>query len=133
ILLPFINRCLPACAAVWFWFCPGRPAVSSGLWLKLMATTPARSSDRRPIRRLRSKSDTPYLVEARLSFNLRTGRSTDPALRSAGGANLKYPPTWRTTANGITRLAALLLILMHHLLLPRILLFPTKTSEEGHI
>ena len=42
---------------------------------KLMATTPDSSTDRRPIRRLRSKSDTPYLVEARLSFNLRTGRT----------------------------------------------------------
>uniref|UniRef100_A0A8C6VYH1 Phosphatase and actin regulator n=1 Tax=Nothobranchius furzeri TaxID=105023 RepID=A0A8C6VYH1_NOTFU len=29
------------------------------------------STDRRPIRRLRSKSDIPYLVEAQLSFNLR--------------------------------------------------------------
>ncbi|TWW73880.1 Phosphatase and actin regulator 1 [Takifugu flavidus] len=37
-----------------------------------MATTSDSSTDRRPIRRHRSKSDTPYLVEARLSFNLRT-------------------------------------------------------------
>lgn len=46
----------------------------TGHWFKLMATVPDSSTDRRPIRRLRSKSDTPYLVEARLSFNLRTGR-----------------------------------------------------------
>ncbi|KAL4646436.1 phosphatase and actin regulator 1-like isoform X1 [Arapaima gigas] len=30
--------------------------------------------DRRPIRRVRSKSDTPYLAEARISLNLETGR-----------------------------------------------------------
>uniref|UniRef100_H2MRX9 Phosphatase and actin regulator n=1 Tax=Oryzias latipes TaxID=8090 RepID=H2MRX9_ORYLA len=93
-LLPFINRCLPACAAVWFWFCPGRPAVSSGLWLKLMATTSARSSDRRPIRRLRSKSDTPYLVEARLSFNLRTAEEVDrlAAMRSESFVSGAHTP-----------------------------------------
>lgn len=60
--------CLPACL----------PQVGqqspTGHWFKLMATVPDSSTDRRPIRRLRSKSDTPYLVEARLSFNLRTGR-----------------------------------------------------------
>ncbi|XP_030259555.1 phosphatase and actin regulator 1-like isoform X2 [Sparus aurata] len=49
-----------------------------------MATTPDSSTDRRPIRRLRSKSDTPYLVEARLSFNLRTAEEVErlAAMRS---------------------------------------------------
>uniref|UniRef100_A0A3Q1GSW6 Phosphatase and actin regulator n=1 Tax=Acanthochromis polyacanthus TaxID=80966 RepID=A0A3Q1GSW6_9TELE len=45
---------------------------------------PSSSTDRRPIRRLRSKSDTPYLVEARLSFNLRTAEEVErlAAMRS---------------------------------------------------
>lgn len=47
-----------------------------------MATTSDSSKDRRPIRRHRSKSDTPYLVEARLSFNLRTGKARIPPSRS---------------------------------------------------
>uniref|UniRef100_A0A8C9XEJ9 Phosphatase and actin regulator n=1 Tax=Sander lucioperca TaxID=283035 RepID=A0A8C9XEJ9_SANLU len=49
-----------------------------------MATTPDSSTDRRPIRRLRSKSDIPYLVEARLSFNLRTAEEGErlAAMRS---------------------------------------------------
>ncbi|XP_053738448.1 phosphatase and actin regulator 1-like isoform X2 [Synchiropus splendidus] len=42
-----------------------------------MATTTDSSTDRRLIRRLRSKSDTPYLVEARLSFNLRTAEEVE--------------------------------------------------------
>ncbi|KAM7379401.1 hypothetical protein PAMP_004955 [Pampus punctatissimus] len=63
---------LPECE--WPRFCvrPSRSAVTTGHWFKLMATTPDSSTDRRLIRRLRSKSDTPYLVESRLSFNLRT-------------------------------------------------------------
>uniref|UniRef100_A0A3Q3B3J2 Uncharacterized protein n=1 Tax=Kryptolebias marmoratus TaxID=37003 RepID=A0A3Q3B3J2_KRYMA len=31
--------------------------------------------DRRPIRRVRSKSDTPYITEARISLHLETGRA----------------------------------------------------------
>ncbi|XP_030630676.1 meprin A subunit beta, partial [Chanos chanos] len=43
--------------------------------LKLMAASPEDDAvDRRPIRRVRSKSDTPYLAEARISLNLETGR-----------------------------------------------------------
>ncbi|XP_019734502.1 phosphatase and actin regulator 1-like isoform X2 [Hippocampus comes] len=41
-----------------------------------MATTPD-STDRRLIRRLRSRSDTPHLVEARFSFNLRTAEEVE--------------------------------------------------------
>ncbi|KAJ8790555.1 hypothetical protein J1605_004528 [Eschrichtius robustus] len=36
----------------------------------LMAASSEDDIDRRPIRRVRSKSDTPYLAEARISFNL---------------------------------------------------------------
>uniref|UniRef100_H3CMI7 Phosphatase and actin regulator n=1 Tax=Tetraodon nigroviridis TaxID=99883 RepID=H3CMI7_TETNG len=52
--------------------------------LGLMATTSDSSTDRRPIRRHRSKSDTPYFVEARLSFNLRTAEEVErlSAMRS---------------------------------------------------
>lgn len=39
--------------------------------------------DRRPIRRARSKSDTPYLTETRLSYTLQTGRTCS---RHVGGA-----------------------------------------------
>uniref|UniRef100_A0A4W5KW98 Uncharacterized protein n=1 Tax=Hucho hucho TaxID=62062 RepID=A0A4W5KW98_9TELE len=42
--------------------------------LKLMAASPEDHIDRRRIRRVRSKSDTPYLAEARVSFNLHKGR-----------------------------------------------------------
>ncbi|PKU41996.1 phosphatase and actin regulator 1 isoform x2 [Limosa lapponica baueri] len=38
-----------------------------------MAASSEEDIDRRPIRRVRSKSDTPYLAEARISFNLETG------------------------------------------------------------
>lgn len=39
----------------------------------LMAASSEDDIDRRPIRRVRSKSDTPYLAEARISFNLGAG------------------------------------------------------------
>uniref|UniRef100_A0A6I8NYM0 Phosphatase and actin regulator 1 n=1 Tax=Ornithorhynchus anatinus TaxID=9258 RepID=A0A6I8NYM0_ORNAN len=39
----------------------------------LMAASSEEDIDRRPIRRVRSKSDTPYLAEARISFNLGAG------------------------------------------------------------
>uniref|UniRef100_A0A3B4ZHR3 Phosphatase and actin regulator n=1 Tax=Stegastes partitus TaxID=144197 RepID=A0A3B4ZHR3_9TELE len=64
---------------------------------KLMATTPASSTDRRPIRRLRSKSDTPYLVEARLSFNLRTAEEVErlAAMRSESLVSGTHTPPIR--------------------------------------
>uniref|UniRef100_A0A5F8GZ15 Uncharacterized protein n=1 Tax=Monodelphis domestica TaxID=13616 RepID=A0A5F8GZ15_MONDO len=43
----------------------------------LMAASSEDDIDRRPIRRVRSKSDTPYLAEARISFNLGAGKD-DP-------------------------------------------------------
>uniref|UniRef100_A0A672YB07 Phosphatase and actin regulator n=1 Tax=Sphaeramia orbicularis TaxID=375764 RepID=A0A672YB07_9TELE len=74
-----------------------RPAVITGHWFKLMATTPDNSTDRRPIRRLRSKSDTPYLVEARLSFNLRTAEEVErlAAMRSESLVSGTHTPPIR--------------------------------------
>ena len=63
----------------WSWPLRQQPLQSASRhWtlFKLMATTPAGSTDRRLVRRLRAKSDTPYLVEARFSFNLKTGKAT---------------------------------------------------------
>uniref|UniRef100_A0A4W6D7L2 Phosphatase and actin regulator n=1 Tax=Lates calcarifer TaxID=8187 RepID=A0A4W6D7L2_LATCA len=62
-----------------------------------MATTPDSSTDRRPIRRLRSKSDTPYLVEARLSFNLRTAEEVErlAAMRSESLVSGTHTPPIR--------------------------------------
>ena len=47
------------------WTLPGWPN---------MAAAPEEEVDRRPIRRVRSKSDTPYINEARISLHLETGR-----------------------------------------------------------
>uniref|UniRef100_A0A8C5JM56 PHAR1 regulator n=3 Tax=Passeriformes TaxID=9126 RepID=A0A8C5JM56_JUNHY len=47
----------------------------------LVTATSEDDIDRRPIRRLRSKSDTPYLEEARICFNLDNGKTT-PSLNS---------------------------------------------------
>lgn len=49
-----------------------------------MATSPEDEADRRPIRRVRSKSDTPYLAEARISLNLKTAEEVErlAAMRS---------------------------------------------------
>uniref|UniRef100_A0A665WUS3 Uncharacterized protein n=1 Tax=Echeneis naucrates TaxID=173247 RepID=A0A665WUS3_ECHNA len=47
------------------WSLPGWPN---------MAAAPEEEVDRRPIRRVRSKSDTPYINEARISLHLETGR-----------------------------------------------------------
>lgn len=53
----------------------------------LMAASSEEDIDRRPIRRVRSKSDTPYLAEARISLNLDTGeRQPGPARPAAGEA-----------------------------------------------
>ncbi|XP_034776653.2 phosphatase and actin regulator 1-like isoform X4 [Acipenser ruthenus] len=49
-----------------------------------MAASPEDEADRRPIRRVRSKSDTPYLAEARISLNLKTAEEVErlAAMRS---------------------------------------------------
>lgn len=52
------------------WTPPGRPN---------MAAASEEEVDRRPIRRVRSKSDTPYINEARISLHLETGRIPDAA------------------------------------------------------
>ncbi|XP_053321984.1 phosphatase and actin regulator 1 isoform X2 [Spea bombifrons] len=50
----------------------------------LMAASSEEETDRRPIRRVRSKSDTPYLAEARISLNLETAEEVErlAAMRS---------------------------------------------------
>ncbi|XP_018419163.1 PREDICTED: phosphatase and actin regulator 1 isoform X3 [Nanorana parkeri] len=50
----------------------------------LMAASSEEETDRRPIRRVRSKSDTPYLAEARISLNLQTAEEVErlAAMRS---------------------------------------------------
>ncbi|XP_062986468.1 phosphatase and actin regulator 1 isoform X2 [Elgaria multicarinata webbii] len=50
----------------------------------LMAASSEEDIDRRPIRRVRSKSDTPYLAEARISFNLEAAEEVErlAAMRS---------------------------------------------------
>ncbi|XP_069366988.1 phosphatase and actin regulator 1-like isoform X6 [Paralichthys olivaceus] len=62
-----------------------------------MATITDSSTDRRAIRRLRSKSDTPYLVEARLSFNLRTAEEVErlAAMRSESLLSGSHTPPIR--------------------------------------
>uniref|UniRef100_A0A8C9FHG5 PHAR1 regulator n=1 Tax=Pavo cristatus TaxID=9049 RepID=A0A8C9FHG5_PAVCR len=57
----------------------------------LMSASSEEDIDRRPIRRLRSKSDTPYLEEARICFNLDTGKSTS----SPKGATSAVPSAGR--------------------------------------
>lgn len=49
-----------------------------------MAASSEEETDRRPIRRVRSKSDTPYLAEARISLNLETAEEVErlAAMRS---------------------------------------------------
>lgn len=49
------------------WTLPGSPT---------MAAAPEEEVDRRPIRRVRSKSDTPYINEARISLHLETGEAS---------------------------------------------------------
>uniref|UniRef100_A0A3Q0SPR4 Phosphatase and actin regulator n=1 Tax=Amphilophus citrinellus TaxID=61819 RepID=A0A3Q0SPR4_AMPCI len=62
-----------------------------------MATTPASSTDRRPIRRLRSKSETPYLIEARLSSSMRTAEEVErlAAMRSESLVSGTHTPPIR--------------------------------------
>ncbi|CAL8270716.1 unnamed protein product [Arctogadus glacialis] len=47
-----------------------------------MAAAPEDGVDRRPIRRVRSKSDTPYINEARISLHLETGLTLFSVLQS---------------------------------------------------
>jgi hypothetical protein len=58
-----------------------------------MAASSEDDIDRRPIRRVRSKSDTPYLAEARISFNLGAGKDSPLAwLQEPATSVLAAPP-----------------------------------------
>ena len=79
LLLLLLRRRVSRSPAGRQWTLPGWPN---------MAAAPEKEVDRRPIRRVRSKSDTPYINEARISLHLETGRQpaggTD-ALRLTSG------------------------------------------------
>ncbi|XP_019685792.1 phosphatase and actin regulator 1 isoform X7 [Felis catus] len=66
------HRLLDVESAHRFFYSQGAQARRATLLLPptLMAASSEDDIDRRPIRRVRSKSDTPYLAEARISFNL---------------------------------------------------------------
>lgn len=66
------HRLLDVESAQRFFYSQGAQARRATLLLPptLMAASSDDDIDRRPIRRVRSKSDTPYLAEARISFNL---------------------------------------------------------------
>ncbi|KAM9665303.1 phosphatase and actin regulator 1-like [Trichechus inunguis] len=69
------HRLLDIESAQRFFYSQGAQARRATLLLPptLMAASSEDDIDRRPIRRVRSKSDTPYLAEARISFNLGAG------------------------------------------------------------
>ncbi|XP_057556166.1 phosphatase and actin regulator 1 isoform X1 [Hippopotamus amphibius kiboko] len=78
------HRLLDVESAQRFFYSQGAQARRATLLLPptLMAASSEDDIDRRPIRRVRSKSDTPYLAEARISFNLGAGKL--PVSRSFG-------------------------------------------------
>ncbi|XP_038653044.1 phosphatase and actin regulator 1 isoform X2 [Scyliorhinus canicula] len=54
-----------------------------------MAASSGEQADRRPIRRVRSKSDTPYLTEARISLNVETEQNTfSPGCRARSAQDM---------------------------------------------
>ncbi|XP_019651623.1 phosphatase and actin regulator 1 isoform X4 [Ailuropoda melanoleuca] len=69
---PKMDYFLDVESAQRFFYSQGAQARRATLLLPptLMAASSEDDIDRRPIRRVRSKSDTPYLAEARISFNL---------------------------------------------------------------
>ncbi|XP_076999432.1 phosphatase and actin regulator 1-like [Tamandua tetradactyla] len=77
------HRLLDIESAQRFFYSQGAQARRATLLLPptLMAASSEDDIDRRPIRRVRSKSDTPYLAEARISFNLgAAGSALRPSL-----------------------------------------------------
>ncbi|XP_006864148.1 PREDICTED: phosphatase and actin regulator 1 [Chrysochloris asiatica] len=80
------HRLLDVESAQRFFYSQGAQARRATLLLPptLMAASSEDDIDRRPIRRVRSKSDTPYLAEARISFNLGAGEEVErlAAMRS---------------------------------------------------
>lgn len=77
-----LRRRIPRSPAARQWTLPSRPN---------MAAAPEEELDRRPIRRVRSKSDTPYINEARISLHLETvgsqAESLHPRLKLWGIRN----------------------------------------------
>uniref|UniRef100_A0A8I5NPF0 Phosphatase and actin regulator 1 n=1 Tax=Papio anubis TaxID=9555 RepID=A0A8I5NPF0_PAPAN len=75
------HRLLDVESAQRFFYSQGAQARRATLLLPptLMAASSEDDIDRRPIRRVRSKSDTPYLAEARISFNLGAGKEAPGA------------------------------------------------------
>ncbi|XP_043362960.1 phosphatase and actin regulator 1 isoform X4 [Dermochelys coriacea] len=71
----------------------------------LMAASSEEEIDRRPIRRVRSKSDTPYLAEARISFNLGRERSYEAEMGNDLLSYLLHSPF--NEADEVERLAAM--------------------------
>uniref|UniRef100_A0A8C2FZ51 Uncharacterized protein n=1 Tax=Cyprinus carpio TaxID=7962 RepID=A0A8C2FZ51_CYPCA len=58
----------------------------------VFTTSTCEDVDRRPIRRARSKSDTPYLTETRLSYTLQTGECGCALLYCINTMLLSYIP-----------------------------------------
>ncbi|XP_014436910.1 phosphatase and actin regulator 1 isoform X3 [Pelodiscus sinensis] len=71
----------------------------------LMAASSEEDIDRRPIRRVRSKSDTPYLAEARISFNLARERSYEAEMGKDLLSYLLHSPF--NAADEVERLASM--------------------------
>nr|KAF6507149.1 phosphatase and actin regulator 1 [Rousettus aegyptiacus] len=86
------HRLLDVESAQRFFYSQGAQARRATLLLPptLMAASSEDDIDRRPIRRVRSKSDTPYLAEARISFNLGAGKDYPLALLSPPPRYLPY-------------------------------------------
>lgn len=87
------HRLLDVESAQRFFYSQGAQARRATLLLPptLMAASSEDDIDRRPIRRVRSKSDTPYLAEARISFNLGAGKDTPRLHLSVGHLLPSFP------------------------------------------
>lgn len=78
-----LSPSLPRSPAGRLWTLPGSP---------MMAAAPEEEVDRRPIRRVRSKSDTPYINEARISLHLETGEASgQPGVWAFLAASMGFP------------------------------------------
>lgn len=94
------HRLLDVESAQRFFYSQGAQARRATLLLPptLMAASSEDDIDRRPIRRVRSKSDTPYLAEARISFNLGAGKDTPRLHLSVGHLLPSLPFPWAGSA-----------------------------------
>uniref|UniRef100_A0A0D9R591 Phosphatase and actin regulator 1 n=1 Tax=Chlorocebus sabaeus TaxID=60711 RepID=A0A0D9R591_CHLSB len=88
------HRLLDVESAQRFFYSQGAQARRATLLLPptLMAASSEDDIDRRPIRRVRSKSDTPYLAEARISFNLGAGKEAPGAAPPPPPPPCSLPP-----------------------------------------